>query len=271
MNEVSYQQGCKLLDEHKWSAAIAALEKIKGYKDADDQLKEAKYQKACGYLAACKYEKAMEIFAELGDYKDSMELINGSEVEQNYQKAKACLNENKYAMAEYLLMQIGDYKDAEDISKEIPNQCKKYIDEKVNGQMIMDDIANSDKVDEYGQVGIDSITTPFSKLQKIMAENGDTKKDAKELAKVFVEWIDTYTIPGYISFLSMGDLPHYSEDNVRLIREGINFQKDIAREFWNIAQDLDRKDEITVNEVLILLSDEISDTLNNISAWLKLF
>lgn len=268
---IYYDKACDLLEKGQYTKARDEFEKLGDFKDSKEMAMEAKYQNACSLWSIKKYDEAIAIFETLDGYKDSQNYLNSTDEERKYEKAKQCLDKNEYAMAAYLLTQIGDYKDAASILKEIPNQCKEYIDKIVENKKITNAIADPDGVKKYAQAGTDDITIPFNKIKSIINENRDNKKNAEKLANDLIEWIDTYSIQGYISFKSLGDLSQYQYDDAEKMQEGIELQKKIAKNFWNLALKLEGKDKITVNDFLILLSDNISDTLNEVTEWLAYF
>lgn len=268
---IYYDKACDLLEKGQYTKARDEFEKLGDFKDSKEMAMEAKYQNACSLWSIKKYDEAIAVFKTIENYKDSQNYLNSTDEERKYEKAKQCLDKNEYAMAAYLLTQIGDYKDAASILKEIPNQCKEYIDKIVENKKITNAIADPDGVKKYAQAGTDDITIPFNKIKSIVNENRDNKKNAEKLANDLIEWIDTYSIQGYISFKSLGDLSQYQYDDAEKMQEGIELQKKIANNFWNLALKLEGKDKITVNDFLILLSDNISDTLNEVTEWLAYF
>lgn len=268
---IYYDKACDLLEKGQYTKARDEFEKLGDFKDSKEMAMEAKYQNACSLWSIKKYDEAIAVFKTIENYKDSQNYLNSTDEERKYEKAKQCLDKNEYAMAAYLLTQIGDYKDAASILKEIPNQCKEYIDKIVENKKITNAIADPDGVKKYAQAGTDDITIPFNKIKSIVNENRDNKKNAEKLANDLIEWIDTYSIQGYISFKSLGDLSQYQYDDAEKMQEGIELQKKIANNFWNLALKLECKDKITVNDFLILLSDNISDTLNEVTEWLAYF
>ncbi len=102
-----------------------------------------KYISANTALDQGEFEKAIELFDELGDYKDSKELLaeaqksleiaqNGGALEEEipegekesyYLRAKSYIQDKNYANAAAILKQLGDYKD----TKELLEKYKLYF------------------------------------------------------------------------------------------------------------------------------------------------
>ena len=73
-----YAASLQLMNEHQYEQAIAALEALGSYSDAEAKLEECRsllqessYAKAVSLFEACNYAEAAALFASLGSYKDS--------------------------------------------------------------------------------------------------------------------------------------------------------------------------------------------------------
>lgn len=51
----------------------------------------------------------------------------------------------------------------------------------------------------------------------------------------------------------------------------MELQKEIAQKFWNLAHKLDGEGKIIASDWLVILSDEISDTLSEVNECLLYF
>lgn len=71
----AYNEALEMLKIKEYDAAIEAFDKMPGYKDSDELLKQSKYEKAGVQYAQGDYNKAITLYEELGDYKDSVEFI----------------------------------------------------------------------------------------------------------------------------------------------------------------------------------------------------
>ena len=70
------------MEDGKYYEAIAAFEKLDGYKDSADKIDECnisiidgKYKNAVSLMEAGKYAEAIELFSTLSDYKDSKKYL----------------------------------------------------------------------------------------------------------------------------------------------------------------------------------------------------
>jgi TolA-binding protein len=86
-----------------------------------------KYSKAVNSFKSNDYEEAIAIFEELGEYKDSAQLIK----ESKYNLARESLNQNNYKDAIALLEEITDYQDSTQLLFDTKYALgKKHLDEK---------------------------------------------------------------------------------------------------------------------------------------------
>ncbi|MBR6807851.1 MAG: TIR domain-containing protein [Clostridia bacterium] len=79
---IKYSNAVSLMEDGKYYEAIAAFEKLDGYKDSADKIDECnisiidgKYKNAVSLMEAGKYAEAIELFSTLSDYKDSKKYL----------------------------------------------------------------------------------------------------------------------------------------------------------------------------------------------------
>ena len=104
-----YNKAVALMNEEKYEEAIAAFEKMDGYKDSlaqidlcRDAILARNYAAALELISQQKYEEAIAAFEALGNYKDSAEKIS---------QCRLAILDRKYAAA-LNLMQNGKYQEA---------------------------------------------------------------------------------------------------------------------------------------------------------------
>ena len=83
ISEINYQRANTLLNEDKYDAARLAFIDLGNYRDSEDLVDECTYQKACSLLDNGSYDSAIKLFKELGNYSNSKDMLN----ECTYQKA----------------------------------------------------------------------------------------------------------------------------------------------------------------------------------------
>ena len=122
-----YKDAVALMDEGKYSEAIAAFEALDGYKDSYDKIVDCetaietaildgKYNEAIALMEDGKFEEAIEIFEKLDGYKDSENKIDECTTNVKdvlYDNAQSLLKDKKYAEAAIAFGKLGNYKDAE--------------------------------------------------------------------------------------------------------------------------------------------------------------
>lgn len=106
---IEYNSAVTLLEEEKYSDAIAVFETLIDYKDSADLLLEAKYRNGQQLLQEQYYPEAISQFAELGTYEDSQTLI----LEAKYRMALRELSVGDDAEALELLAAICPYSNSE--------------------------------------------------------------------------------------------------------------------------------------------------------------
>lgn len=106
---IEYNSAVTLLEEGKYSDAIAVLETLTYYKNSADLLLEAKYSNGQQLLLEQCYSEAISQFADLGTYKDSQTFI----LETKYRMAMEELSAGNDAEALELLTDIRPYSNSE--------------------------------------------------------------------------------------------------------------------------------------------------------------
>ncbi len=89
MPEINYQRANTLLNEDKYDAARLAFTDLGNYRDSKDMVDECTYQKAYSLLEQKSYDSAIELFKKLGNYRDSKDMVD----ECTYQKACSLISE----------------------------------------------------------------------------------------------------------------------------------------------------------------------------------
>ena len=74
--EIIYQSAKIFIDQKKYKNAIKNLKSTKGYKDSDELLIGTEYQYAVEQMEDKDYKKALSLLKDVGDYEDSIELYN---------------------------------------------------------------------------------------------------------------------------------------------------------------------------------------------------
>ena len=97
---MAYNSAKDLMDAKKYDQAITAFAELGDFKDSKDMIKECKYKKANALLGKGEFEQALEQFEALGNYKN----------------VKSKIWECKYGIASRL-MEMGEYEQAYDILK----------------------------------------------------------------------------------------------------------------------------------------------------------
>ena len=76
------------------------------------------YNNAVDSMNKKDYEKAIEYFQEVGDYKDSLELLENVRLEQKYNEALILFKNEKYQEAKILFDELMDFKEGKNYSRE---------------------------------------------------------------------------------------------------------------------------------------------------------
>ena len=112
----TYNEATELLADGKYTEAKAIFAELGDYKDSQNLMIESSYRwyKQRLEQGDCSYDVESG-FEELGDYKDSAEL----ESEVQYERAVQFMNKGQYASASSLFNKAGEYKDAQDKATEM--------------------------------------------------------------------------------------------------------------------------------------------------------
>ena len=106
----TYSSAQKAISAGEYLEAIAYLEQIKGYKDADLLLEQSWMDAARSYAKENKYDEALEALANIPDYEGVDEL----QKEYKYNLAISLMQKKDYASAHDYLKEIPGYNDADD-------------------------------------------------------------------------------------------------------------------------------------------------------------
>ncbi|MBR5796559.1 MAG: hypothetical protein IKY26_10475, partial [Erysipelotrichaceae bacterium] len=98
------------LNSNNYDMAIHIFEELEDYKDASNQLLEAKYQKSIFMMENKEYDEAIDLFTEVANYKDSEIKLKNAK----YEKALILVEEESHFTAINLFVELGDYKDAKE-------------------------------------------------------------------------------------------------------------------------------------------------------------
>lgn len=125
---IQYVHAKNLLKNAAYDEAISIYENLGDFKDSVEMIKEAHYQKAFSYLADRKFDEALALFAEIKEYRDSSEMIT----EVNYQKANDLLAKKSYAEAASLFTGLKNYRNSKELAREAYYQKGKKLLEQNN-------------------------------------------------------------------------------------------------------------------------------------------
>ena len=148
-----YDNAVGLMNEGRYEEAIAAFEKMDGYKDTADLIESCRvaildreYTTACDLFAQGKYEEARAVFETLSGHKDSKDKINACHTaisDREYAKAMNLLQQGKYHEAIAAFEALKGYKD----SKNKISECYAALDAAYNAA-----IARIDQGDYDGAI-----------------------------------------------------------------------------------------------------------------------
>ena len=102
-----YDTAIEYLESENYDKAISGFAELGDYKDSLGMLQEAKYQKGVGLISNGNHDAGYAILSGMSDYKDSYEIMANSK----YTRAKEFMVEQSYEQAKQLLDSIPDYKD----------------------------------------------------------------------------------------------------------------------------------------------------------------
>lgn len=115
----AYKNAMQYLEENEFALAIEAFEELGNYKNSADMLTEATYLNGLYELECGNFNEAKEIFKNIENYKDSAQLV----YEADYLKAKNYMEDEKYNSAANFFEDIPDYKDSSELYKECKYLC----------------------------------------------------------------------------------------------------------------------------------------------------
>ena len=116
MPEINYQRANNLLNEEKFDAARLAFEDLGNYRDSKEMINECLYQKACSLLDDDLYDSAITLFEELDGYKKSEDKIDEAKYGYIIDHRN---NTNTTTFAYLKNLKNKDYKDCANIYKEL--------------------------------------------------------------------------------------------------------------------------------------------------------
>ncbi|MBR2942703.1 MAG: FMN-binding protein [Clostridia bacterium] len=103
-----YEAAAALMEKGQYAQASAAFAQIGDFKDAADMVNGVYYVQAEALLAAGEYEAASQAFEQAGSYKDAASRV----LEPYYKQAEALLANADYHGAAHSFALAGDYSDA---------------------------------------------------------------------------------------------------------------------------------------------------------------
>ena len=112
-----YKNAEELLKNKQYIEAKETFEKMSGYKDSDDKVKEAVYRYATELYENKNYEKAEKEFNNILEYKDSEDQKN----KLIYEYATELLKNKEYSKAATEYLKLDNYKDSKEKVLEIYN------------------------------------------------------------------------------------------------------------------------------------------------------
>jgi tetratricopeptide (TPR) repeat protein len=110
-----YNKAVHLMDNGKYQEACSILENLGDYKDSKDLIIESKYSHALSLIDSGKHEEAYSILIKLGNYKDSITLVHEYITlvhEYKYNKAIALYNAKEFTQAYKMFSDLVGYKEA---------------------------------------------------------------------------------------------------------------------------------------------------------------
>lgn len=109
-----FRQAQELVENGQYEEAQTILKGLEGYSGRDELMLESQYLDACSYYEAEDYKTAYRRFLQLGEYKDSHELLEICDKEQKYIAGLEAIAEGNYATGFKYFKSIRTYKDADD-------------------------------------------------------------------------------------------------------------------------------------------------------------
>lgn len=181
-----YNKGLEFKNNQDYLSAINEFKKIKGFDDADNQIKECEelekeknYQEALSLKEQNELEASKEAFLKLEDYKDSKEQIVEIDALLNkikYESALSLKEEKKYQEAIDTFKEIKDFEDSETQIKE----CEELLKESIYTASIFKGSLKNKKDEERVKECIKGLKTIIE------------YKDTKELVEKYQKMLDDY-------------------------------------------------------------------------------
>ena len=112
----AYKDALALLEQGQYSMAEAAFTELGDYKDSAELLADIPYREATILLNEGRLDEAREAFLALGDYKDSAQIAE----DIPYQQAILLLEGGKLNEARQAFSALGDYKESKTYLADIP-------------------------------------------------------------------------------------------------------------------------------------------------------
>ncbi len=107
------------------TAAIIAAVVLPNYFKA--QRLEEQYTSAVAMFENADYERASTVFSELGDYKDSAEMVEKCAIQPEYDAAMQLYYDGNYAEATWAFEALGDYEDSAEQKKQAELSWRKSL------------------------------------------------------------------------------------------------------------------------------------------------
>lgn len=207
---IQYNQAKKLLESGKYDEAIVGFQSVKGVKNSELGIQEAKYQKAVEYARNGHYEEAVELFSDLNGYSNSQEWI--SSINKQYADAIELMNTEQYSKAITAFEALNGYKDSNQkiewcrariATQDAYNEAKKLLqakkyDEAAKAFEALGNYKDSDETVKeckylkavdlyakgYGKTGMNSIKEA-EQIFKNIASYKDSSDILQEINKVY--------------------------------------------------------------------------------------
>ena len=109
-----YKKATNAYTQGDYAAAALLFEQLGDYKDSAELLKDCRYQQALQRIADEEYDEALALLEPLGEYKDSAERIPAC----RYGKALQLMDKGNYDEALALLEPLGEYQDSAEQARE---------------------------------------------------------------------------------------------------------------------------------------------------------
>lgn len=103
-----YKEAMSYYADGKYEAACELFKKLGNYEDSIEMVNRCIYAMAEEKLETKQYSEAADLFESLGDYEDSSEMVK----ECNYQLAHLLIAAKEYDKAREIFGELGDYQDS---------------------------------------------------------------------------------------------------------------------------------------------------------------